>query len=215
MLNRFAALAALLWPLAAVNYAQITETYHTFDIDVPTAHGVNVTLHSRLRTQPRGIGFYEARFGPIVNWRMNSRSTLSGGYYFAEQNNESGYRIVQRPFAGASTTILSTARTDLSARMVVERTLTPTAADYNRYRGRLRLGGTRRLAPYTSFELFLDRHGWRSHRLAGGMRAAVGAHWRVDGGYFFESRRTDAGGDRHVWTTGVVYEWERRREHAP
>ncbi|HET8550378.1 MAG TPA: DUF2490 domain-containing protein [Bryobacteraceae bacterium] len=201
--------------MAAAAYAQPTETYHVFDVDVPASHGLTVTLHSRLRTQSQTPGPYEARFGPIITCRVSPRQTLAAGYYYTEQKDTEAYRTIHRPFVGASTTILSNASTELSARVSAERFLITGRPDFNRYRGRVRLAAKGRVAPYSNFELLLDRQGWRSHRLGGGLRAALGSRFHLDGGYFFESRRTNAGGDRHVWTTGPSYEWERHRHGAP
>lgn len=181
-----------------------TETQHGFDVSLPLRSNVNVLLHSRVRTRPRDLGFYQVRTGPIVTWDWTSRVAVLGGYYFARQENiDFDFLSGHRAFGGAEVNLAGNGRAELDARAVYERFLPDEARDFNRYRFRQRLSGKARAAPYASHEVFLDAHGWRSSRFSGGVRWKAARYLELDAGYFYEARRNNIGRDRHMWITSV------------
>jgi len=75
------------------------ETQHAIDVALPLKPKLELILHSRVRPQPGGLGFYQVRAGPIVSWNASDRIALLAGYYFAQQE-----RKADRDFIAGSTT---------------------------------------------------------------------------------------------------------------
>jgi len=87
---------------------------------------------------------------------------------------------------------------------------------YGRYRFRLRASGRQSpVAPYGSVENFLDAHGWRSTRYAAGLKIQNGSPVSFDLGYFLEPRRADVGRTRHMFMTGIHWNFKTRRQSDP
>jgi hypothetical protein len=75
--------------------------------------------------------------------------------------------------------------------------------------------GRRAVAPHAGVENFLDAHGWRSTRYSAGIRLGNGRQLSVDFGYFVEPRRASLGSLRHMWMTGVHWNFGTRRRGDP
>jgi hypothetical protein len=181
------------------------ETQHAFDITLPVKPNVELILHSRLRTQPGGLGLYQVRAGPIVSWKIGTRAALLGGYYYTQHEQEIDNDFIggHRPFAGAEVSLVERRRFSLDQRLLAERFLSDATDDFHRYRFRTRLSAEGPVAPYASYELFLDASGWRSARYSTGIRWTVIRAVQIDFGYFFEQRRPNVGPDRHMWLTSL------------
>ena len=54
------------------------ETQHAFDVTLPLKPRLEIIFHSRVRTQPGGLGFYQVRAGPALSWNV-AREFLSWG----------------------------------------------------------------------------------------------------------------------------------------
>jgi hypothetical protein len=203
--------AALLLPPAifASRPGADLETQHVFDFDLRLTPRLELTLHSRVRTQPRGLDFYQARAGPVLYWSAASRVTLIGGYYYAQQERMADRDFIagHRFFGGGEVRVAGTRRVALGQRVLAERFLSAYSPDFTRYRARTQLTAAARVQPYLGHEIFFDAKGWRSGRTSSGVRWSPGRNVRVDLGYIYEHRRQDIGRDRHLWVTSVGYEW--------
>ncbi len=189
------------------------ETQHAFDVTLPLKPNLDLILHTRLRTQPGGLGFYQVRAGPIFSWKASGRLALLAGYYHARQEGEAdrGFIAGHRLFGGAEVAVASNRRLALDQRALAERFLPGAGPDFNRYRLRNRLSVNAPLSPYASQEFFLDARGWRSVRHSAGVRWSPLRGVQFDLGYLYEHRRPDAGGNRHLWLTSLHFKKPSRR----
>ena len=117
------------------------ETQHALDATLPVRPKIELILHSRIRTQPGGLGFYQFRAGPIVAWDATPRITLLIGYYYAQQERkiDSDFIGGHRLFGGAELAVAETRRWTFDQRILTERLLSDAAPDVNRYRLRNRI----------------------------------------------------------------------------
>lgn len=195
---------ALLAAAAGPVWTADVETQHAFDVTVPLRPNLEVLLHSRIRTQPGVLGFYQVRAGPIVSWRIRPRLALIGGYYYARQEQaDNDFVGGHRPFAGGEVGLVEARRFSLDQRFLAERFLPGGGAHFNRYRLRTRIGAKGPIAPYASHEAFADARGWRSTRYSAGIRWKMLPAVQFDFGYFYEQRRASLAADRHMWITSI------------
>ena len=201
--------AAAVYPLLAAD----VETQHALDVTLPVRPKLDLILHSRIRIQPGGLGFYQFRAGPIVSWDPTPRITLLSGYYYAQQERkiDSDFIGGHRLFGGAEIAVAETRRWAFDQRFLTERLLSDAAPDSNRYRLRSRLGAKTSIAPYTSHEFFFDAQGWRSNRHSAGIRWSPLPAIQFDLGYLYEHRRHGVGPDRHMWLTSIHFKKSSRR----
>lgn len=180
----------------------VTETQHAFEFALPIREKLSLNLHSRIRTEPATRGYYQVRFGPVFTYRWKPQFALVSGYYFGRQQAEDGDFVGgHRWFGGGESTLRRWSRSELDTRALLERFGPRNANDFTRYRGRLRWSARGRVAPFASQELFADRHGFRTIRLAAGLRLQLSEQVQAELGYFFEPRRREVGPYRHMWTT--------------
>lgn len=207
--------ASLILPafLTAHAGAANLETQHAVDVTLPLKPRLELILHSRVRTQPAGLGFYQIRAGPIVSWDATDRIALLAGYYYAQQERKAGDAFIagHRLFSGAEVSVAGYRRLAFDQRALVERLLSDAAPDFNRYRFRSRLSVNRPLAPYTSHEFFFDSQGWRSTRHSAGVRWSPIRGIQLDLGYLYEHRRLDVGQSRHILLTSLHFKKTSRR----
>ncbi len=193
-----------------------TETQHGFDGSLRLAPRLDLVLHARIRTQPGRLGLYQARAGPILEYSWNSRFRLIAGYYYAQQeNSQEDFIGGHRWFGGGEARVWSAVRARADVRFLAERFELAQGRDFARYRVRARVSGNRAVAPYGSVENFLDAGGWRSTRYAAGVRVGNGTRLSFDVGYFLEPRRADVGPTRHMFMTGVHWNFRTRRKADP
>lgn len=180
------------------------ETQHAFDITLPLQPRVELVLHSRIRTQPDNLGFYQVRAGSILSWRIQPRVAVIGGYYYTQQEQiDNDFIGGHRPFGGGEILILEARRFSLDQRLLAERFLSDGPSDFSRYRFRTRASAKGSFAPYTTYEFFADAEGWRSARYSGGVRWTALPVLQLDFGYFYEHRRANVGPNRHMWITSI------------
>ncbi|MCS7041358.1 MAG: hypothetical protein NZR01_01040 [Bryobacteraceae bacterium] len=214
MARRLLLLAALAAP-AALLCAQ-TETQHGFDAGIRFAPRLDLVPHTRIRTQPSGLGLYQARAGPVLEFSPHRNFRWIAGYYYTQQeNSRQDFLGGHRYFGGAEARVWSNGAAGADLRALAERFLMAGGRDFARYRIRLRVSGRRAVAPYGSIENFLDAHGWRSTRYAGGARFGNGSRMSFDLGYFFEPRRGELGRVRHMVTTAVHWNFGTKRRGDP
>ncbi|MBL8232783.1 MAG: DUF2490 domain-containing protein [Bryobacterales bacterium] len=188
-----------------VALAQVSETQHAFEWAYPLAPKLDLIVHSRLRTQPSGLGLYQGRMGPIFDYNFTPRLSLLGGYYFTLQTDEErDVRGRHRFFGGVEVTAIREGRHTLDVRTLTER-FTGAGTDFTRNRNRARWTYRAKVSPYLSGELFLDAKGWRSTRFSGGVRYKVARFADLDLGYFYEPRRADLGPHRHMFLTSIHF----------
>jgi hypothetical protein len=182
------------------------ETQHAAEVTSSLGGNWSGTLHFRMRTQPDRAGLYQARLGPIVQYKLTERTNLLAGYYFTnvQPGANASWSTVHRVFGGGERQWHRTGRWIFDTRSVFERYYSKADPEFNRFRQRFRIQGTRPWAPYTAYEFFLDAEGRRGARYIAGVVAPAGAGVRMDFGYFYESRRIAQGGDRHMIMT-VIY----------
>jgi hypothetical protein len=199
-------LLVILLAYASLAFAQV-ETQHALDATLPLHRKLEVTLHARVRTRPGDHGIYQTRAGPLVSWDWHPRASWIAGYYYAEEERDPIDEAIgrHRYFGGGELVAASNDATVLDTRILVERFIFRTEPDFSRYRGRLRLNSKARLGPYTSSEFFFDRQGWRSTRIAGGVRWRITESYEIDFGYFYEPRRAEFGSARHMFITSFHY----------
>jgi len=184
----------------------VTETQHAFEFSARIAEKVSLNLHSRFRTEPAAQGIYQIRFGPMVTYRWKPKLSLIGGYYFGRQQAEDGDFVGgHRWFGGGESMLRRRPRWEVDVRGLIERFGPRNASDFTRYRGRVRWSARGKIAPFTSQELLADQSGFRSVRLAAGVRFQVSQQVQAEVGYFFEPRRRDVGPNRHMWTTLIHF----------
>ena len=96
-------------------WASEFETQHALDITLPVKPKFELILHSRIRTQPEGLGFYQFRAGPILSWDIRERVTLLSGYYYARQEGKVDNDFIggHRLFAGGEIVVVETRRFSL------------------------------------------------------------------------------------------------------
>lgn len=200
------------FPLGAAS----VETQHALDVTLPLYPRLELLLHSRIRTQPGGLGFYQVRAGPILSWDATRRIALLGGYYYAQQERRIDRDFIggHRFFGGAEFAVVETRRFSLDQRVLIERFLSDAAPDFNRYRLRSRLSANGVVAPYTSHEFFFDALGWRSNRHSAGIRWSPLPALQIDLGYLYEHRRPEVGPARHMWLTSIHFKKTPRRADA-
>lgn len=193
-----------------------TETQHALDGSFGLTPKLDLVIHTRIRTQPGHLGFYQIRGGPILEYTVRSGWKLIAGYYYAQQENSAEDFIGgHRGFAGSEGTVLNEKRVRLDLRALAERFELAQGSDFTRYRVRLRISGRRAVAPHAGVENFLDARGWRSTRYSAGVRTGNGSRLSFDLGYFVEPRRAGLGATRHMWMTGVHWNFGTRRRGDP
>jgi hypothetical protein len=204
--------AAAVCPLWAAD----VETQHAFDVTLPLKPKLELILHSRIRTQPGGLGFYQVRTGPIASWGAAPRMTLLSGYYYARQERKIDNDFIggHRLFGGAEIAVADARRFSVDQRLLAERFLSDATADFNRYRFRSRLIAKGSVAPYTSHEFLFDARGWRSDRHSAGIRWKALPALQIDLGYVYEHRRADLGPSRHMWLTSIHWKKSPRQADA-
>lgn len=193
-----------------------TETQHAMDGTFGLRPKLDLVIHARIRTQPGRLGFYQIRGGPILEYRVQPGWKLIAGYYYTQQENSTEDFIGgHRGFAGAEAALWSPGAARVDMRGLAERFELAEGSDFSRYRLRVRISGKQSVAPHAGVENFLDAKGWRSTRYSAGIRAGNGSRLSFDIGYFLEPRRADVGPTRHMWMTGVHWNFGARRRGDP
>jgi len=190
-------------------------SWNTFEVAAPLAKGWELTLHSRLRTRHEFHQIAQVRGGPQISYRYQ-RWNLRGAYYFEPDHSatnhpargywESGHRV----FGSADLTLHPERRVAVIPRFMWERFFTADRGNYNRYRSGARVNFGARTGPYLQHEWMFVAGGLQILRNGAGMRIAAGRHWSIEGGWLFDRRRGDWGGNRQAIISSVRYEWGER-----
>lgn len=200
----------------AAQCASQTETQHAFEGSFRLSPRFDLTLHARIRTEPRTLGFYQARGGPILEYAAKNGLSLIGGYFYAQQeNSDKDFIGGHRWFGGGAAEFYAGKAARLQFRALAERFDLTQGRDFARYRFRARVRGNRNVAPYGSVENFLDARGWRSTRYAAGLQVGNGSNISFDFGYFLEPRRRELGPLRHMFMTAIYWRFGARQRGDP
>ena len=166
---------------------------------------VNVNL--QLRSYPSLLDAYRTRTGPIVEHRLRDGLSFWGGAYF--QHLQSGVGEKQsfdnfgRLFGGLSYRMYRNRLIQVDGRTVAERYIGVKSGDYSRLRQRVMLSLNQTVAPYVSNELFVNRTGYLSDRVAFGLLTRFTPEWTLLTGFLYETRHHQA--DRQALVMTVVY----------
>lgn len=205
-----ALLTLLLTPVSAADPA---EFWHTAEAAWLTGR-TQLTLHGQFRWRfdtsadtkrtPRSAYY---RGGPVVQapWRG---FVWQGGYYYQENHGRltSDWEDSQRVFAGGEKQLSR----GFSSRGMWEYFFGAARASFHRYRHHVRFVRERDgWSPLAYCELFVDRQGFFALRPYAGVRRNVGSSTRIEAGYFYDLRRRNVGGPRHVVFTSVRFQWRK------
>jgi len=116
------------------------ESMHITNLEFTLNSRTTLQLHSRLRTRDAVREFFQARFGPIVQFNVNPRVTAIGGYYYIDQHHP-GRKAAQwddfnRYFGGASVRLVQHRKITVDWRNLIERFHKIPGGDFTRVRSR-------------------------------------------------------------------------------
>ncbi|MCS7026363.1 MAG: DUF2490 domain-containing protein [Bryobacteraceae bacterium] len=186
-------------------FAQPFESWHNSDFAL-RRRSKQFTLHTQLRSADRFQRLYHARVGPLFQMPYN-RLIFGGGYYY--QTNRVPGRDLEdshRPFGWVEFP-LRDGRQRVVSRAMFERFLGAARPSFNRYRYQIRYTRQASWSPVISFESFLDHQGVFAWRYSGAMRRVLSQASELDVGYFYDQRRANVGGPRHVFFTNLRLRW--------
>ena len=199
----------LIWLLLASAATAEIQTQHAFDTSFRMKQ-FEILWHFRVRTQPEGGGLFQVRTGPILEVDLNDRVTVLAGSYFTREREERHWTTITRPFAGGEVMVWGRA-VEVDWRSVLERFIVADEPDYFRFRNRFRVSMRGDRAAYGGVEIFVDADGVRSTRYSAGLRRTFRGDFIIDIGYFFEDRRPNPLGERHMFSTSFHWRNKTRR----
>lgn len=199
----------LLFLLAAPSRAaDPAEVWHTLE---PSARFGRMQLAAHVQFRWRSysanqdlarVSYFRA--GPVVQVALRN-FTVAGGYWYQENHGRRGadWEDNDRVFAGAERDLTRSLRT----RGTWEYFFGNSRAAFHRYRHLLRFSKDRDgWSPLGSCEIFFDRAGAAALRPLASLRHNLGTQARFEAGYFYDFRRRDAGGPRHVIFTSLRFQ---------
>lgn len=183
---------------------QITETWHTFDAAAAVGRA-QVQFHSQLRSRFGESPLYHGRLGPILQVPLHGLNLIAG-YYFQETSRPKEIEDSHRTFLGVDLPV-RTGALAISTRALWERFFIPGKPNFSRYRQMVRFQKTMgKWMPQGYVEVFFDAHGASALRPSFSVRRELNRSTRFDVGYFYDLRRHDLGGGRHVIFTTVRFQ---------
>jgi hypothetical protein len=189
--------AAFAVPLSAADFL----SQHLLEVLLEPAPGVEWTILTRARAQRNSTDLYQARVGTYADFAVHPRFSLTAGFLFTEEENDtSSWESVHRLYGSVNIPLTQA----LETRGRVERFL-GSGTGYTRYRQRFLYEFKTRLQPYISLEAFLDAHGLQTTRWGVGIQRKVMQSLEVDFGYIFDDRKTSLGGQRHFITSSFTW----------
>jgi hypothetical protein len=174
-------------------------SWHAFDYPIIQRGRLEVAAYGRLRTE--GSGLEQTRLGPTLDFNLHPRFSLTGGYYWSEENDDPGWDAVHRLFGGFEAPLVRARGVELSWRGLVERHLEASRPDHTRFRQRIRLETNRRIGPAASVEWLREPRGSTSWRYSAGVLYLGKTFSEIEVAYLYDSRPAADGGDRHGVTT--------------
>lgn len=185
--------------------AQELWSWHSFDLALVKARGVEWALHTRLRTREGEL--QQGRSGTILRFTRRSRITLIGGYYYGrEEDTREEWQNSHRVFAGVEARLYQRGVVSVASRGIAERFATGARPSFNRFRFRIRLSTNQQIGPYTGSEWFWDAKGYLAGRCQGGVRWRASKWASVEFGYMYDARSPHLGPSRHGVVTQLLLE---------
>jgi hypothetical protein len=115
----------------------VIETQHAFELTRNLTERLSLNLHSRVRSEPATLSFYQIRLGPMFTYPWKPKLSLIGGYYFGRQRMVDGDFVGgHRYFGGGESMLIRRARWQSDTRFLTERFAPQNANDFTRYRAR-------------------------------------------------------------------------------
>lgn len=197
--------AVLLLALSPALGAQPLESWHTTDFSY--LHGSKLfTLHTQFRTSSRWSRVHHGRIGPW--FQFLHRGVIYGAAYYYQHNDVQGQdpEDSHRPFTWIDFPVHK-GRNRVTNRAMYERFFGTLRPAFNRYRYQVRYQREGAWTPVLSWEAFVDHHGVFAWRYSAAIRHGLSKVSELDAGYFYDQRRMDVGGPRHVLFTNVRFRW--------
>jgi len=168
-----------------------------------------VNVNAQLRAYPSLLDAYRTRTGPIVEHRLRDGLSLWGGAYFQHLQSGVGPRQsfddFERYFGGLIYRMYRNRLIQVDGRTVAERFVGVSTGDFSRFRQRVMVTFNKTVAPYVSNEVFVNRTGLLSNRVAVGLRTRVTPEWTLLTGYLYENRSFGILPNRQALVMSVVY----------
>ncbi|MBL8230706.1 MAG: hypothetical protein JNL98_19595 [Bryobacterales bacterium] len=185
--------------------AQPFESWHTTDFTYLRG-SKQFTLHTQFRSADRFRLLYHGRVGPWFQYLH--RGVTYGAAYYYQRNHPSGRELEDshRPFAWIDFPLLEGPHR-VTNRAMYERFLGAARPAFNRYRYQVRYSREGQWTPILSFESFVDHKGLFGWRYSGSIRRALSRVSELHVGYFYDQRRANVGGPRHVVFTNLRFRW--------
>lgn len=168
-----------------------------------------LNVNAQLRGYPSRFDAYRTRTGPIVEHRLRDGLSFWGGAYF--QHLQTGVGETQnfdsfaRVFGGLTYRVYRNRLVQVDGRTVAERFVGVASGDFPRFRQRVLVNFNKPVAPYVSNEVFGNRSGLLSIRVAGGIRTRITPEWTVLTGVLYENRSFRHQPNRMALVMSVVY----------
>ena len=116
------------------------ESMHVTNVELTPFKKTTLQFHSRLRTRDAYREFFQARFGPIIQYAASDRVTLTAGYYYIDQHypgrKPKEWEDYNRYFGGTTIRLVNHKTYKVDWRTLLERFHTIPGGDYTRVRTR-------------------------------------------------------------------------------
>lgn len=188
------------------------ESLHINNVEMFLHKRVTLQAHSRVRTRNEYREFFQARFGPILNFQLNRRVTAIGGYYFIDQRFPGGagrnWEDFNRYFGGTSIQILRRPSWVVDGRTLVERFHTIPGGDFTRFRNRAMLTKAWHNWQAISTVEVLYAQGKPTLRVGAGLNRRMNRNLLM--GFGYELRQYNNGSIGHVVVTNTTFQTSRK-----
>ena len=163
-------------------------SWHAFDAKVLKTSRVEITAHSRFRTDRHFGNVQQGRAGAIARVFAPGKSAVLTGYYYGkEEDSAEDWRNFHRVFGGLEAPLFRAGRVAVATRGILERFIGTDRPGFTRYRHRVRADTRAPIGPYMASEWFFDANGWLSGRYAAGVRWRCNAWSSVEMGYLYDT----------------------------
>lgn len=196
----------LLLPMSAA--AAELQSDGAVDFRIGLSRRWDVLVHNRARVRSTSNDWYDVSIIPIFRYQWRPKVQLAAGAFiswFEYPNND--WQRHFRPIVAIEPTVLRKPVT-LALRTQYERFMITERPDYNRYRQRFRVSRGRQWSPYASIEFFFTDHGYATTRYGTGLRRNINKRDSVEFGYWYETRRLNDYGIRHMFYTTFIFNFQ-------
>lgn len=188
------------------------ESLHINNVEIYFNKRVMLQAHTRLRTRNDYREFFQARFGPILNYQVNRRVTAITGYYFINQRYPGGagrnWEDFNRYFGGTSIQVLRRPSWMVDWRSLLERFHTIPGGDFTRFRNRAMLTKSWKTWQAIGTAEILYAQNKPTVRLGTGWNRRMNRN--ILWGFGYELRQYNNGSIGHVVVTNTIVQTGRR-----